>query len=1070
MNIAILAAAAVAAASPNWENLAVNSEGRMPPRTYSVPLADEQAAFSKELRIPSPYVKSLNGKWKISWVGDPAQRVMDFWKNGYDDSDWLEVNVPGCVELQGFGSPGYVNIRYPHAWDPKRDIANPTIRNRDTDKPDYNPVSSYRTSFTVPSDWKGRDVFIRFDGVYSAYTLWVNGVKVGYAEDSKLPSEFNISDYINADLSRPNVLAVEVFRWCDGSFLEDQDMFRYSGIFRDVTIWSMPKGGVWDFHVATELKDDYKNAILSVTGCDGAEARLYDASGSLVGAFTAGPVALEVKNVRLWSAEDPYLYTLVLKKGGDIRSKKIGFKEQKIVGNTFFVNGKAIKLKGVNRHECSVDGGGTVSLADMIADIELFKKYNINTVRTSHYPNHHLWYDLCDLYGVYVVAEANVEGHEPGYDKDGLGRHPEWDHSIIERNERHVVFYRNNVSVTLWSLGNETGHGNGFRRAAAAVRAADPTRPIHWERGNEDVDVDSSMYPGVEWLIQRGKLGNEKPGAKGGLKSEAGGLGFAISGHTAGKPFFLCEYAHAMGNAVGNLQEYWDVFYEYPSLIGGCIWDWVDQAVWKYSGRIDPVTGKRERFLAYGGDWDEEPNDGPFCCNGVVDPFRNVSAKLIEVGHVYRNIVVSRSKDEKDNPHAVVLELWNRFGFTSPSSFDGLWRLRVDGVVSATGAFVPPALAPLSRCRFTIPGLAEALSRTSADSEVYLEVEFLTKADTIWAKKGWAVSRNQIDLSAKGVKSFLAEAKEPFMPKITESSRSVTVVAGTTKAEFCRKSGTLSSLEMDGRVILRDPIPGVVRGPRLTCARAFTDNDRRMRDGGSWCDRRHGGFYSKGLSQLSYHARPIKIEGGKIKTVVEVTGSKSAGFTHEAVWSFTADGAIIVENKSLPHGDFPHNIPRIGLSLVLDPALERMAYYGRGPRENYIDRCTGSFLGLWESTVTEQYEPYVRPQDNGGKTAVRYVDFKDGAGRGVRFAASEPMSVQALHCCWEDLEFARHRNGQKRFRSIVAARDEVYLNLDVRQVGLGGGSCGPDPMKKYLFDPKSPVSWTLSIAPLNAGK
>ena len=244
MNIAILAAAAVAAASPNWENLAVNSEGRMPPRTYSVPLADEQAAFSKELRIPSPYVKSLNGKWKISWVGDPAQRVMDFWKNGYDDSDWLEVNVPGCVELQGFGSPGYVNIRYPHAWDPKRDIANPTIRNRDTDKPDYNPVSSYRTSFTVPADWKGRDVFIRFDGVYSAYTLWVNGVKVGYAEDSKLPSEFNISDYINADLSRPNVLAVEVFRWCDGSFLEDQDMFRYSGIFRDVTIWSMPKGGV----------------------------------------------------------------------------------------------------------------------------------------------------------------------------------------------------------------------------------------------------------------------------------------------------------------------------------------------------------------------------------------------------------------------------------------------------------------------------------------------------------------------------------------------------------------------------------------------------------------------------------------------------------------------------------------------------------------------------------------------------------------------------------------------------------------------------------------------------------
>lgn len=1066
MNIAILAAAAVAVSSataPDWENPAVNSSGRLPARTYSMPLASESAAMGSALQPETPYVKSLNGTWKISWAGDPALRVKGFWENGFDDSDWFTIDVPSCVEMRGFGTPGYVNTRYPHAWEPKRDIKNPTIRDRDTGKANYNPVSSYRTTFTVPADWKGRDVILRFDGVYSAYYVWVNGVKVGYAEDSKLPSEFDITAYLNTDAARPNVLAVEVFRWSDGSFLEDQDMYRFSGIFRDVTLWSMPKGGIWDFHAKTELKDDYKNALISVAGCDGAEARLYDADGALVGAFTAGPVAFEVKNVRLWSAEDPYLYTLILKKGGDIRTKKVGFKEQKIVGNTFYVNGKAVKFKGVNRHECNVENGRTVSLSDMITDIELFKKYNINTVRTSHYPNHHLWYDLCDLYGIYVCAEANVEAHEPGYDQDGLGLHETWFSSIVERNERNAIFYRGNVSVTLWSLGNETGHGEGFCRAADKVRAVDPTRPIHWERGNGDVDVDSHMYPSIDWLIWRGKIGNDKPPAKGKENKDK-------YAQTPGKPFFLCEYAHAMGNAIGNLQEYWDAFYEYPALSGGCIWDWVDQAIWKKTGLVDPATGKAERFLAYGGDWDEEPNDGPFCCNGVVDPFRNVSAKLIEVAHVYRNLVVTRSEDEKDNPRAVVLELWNRFCFTCADAFDGVWRLRADGKECAAGAFESPAVQPLSRCRFTIPGLAEALSRTPADAEVFLEVEFLTKADCRWAKKGWAVSRNQIALGKGVAKSFLA-AKTEFVPAITQDEKTVTVVAGSTKAIFCRKTGTLSSLEMDGRTILRDIAPGLAAGPRLTCARAFTDNDRWMRDGSAWGEnRKHGGFFSKGLSQISYHARPIKVENGKVKTVVEVTGAKSAGFTHEAVWSFSADGNISIENKSIPHGDFPSRIPRIGLSLILDPALERMAYYGRGPRENYIDRCSGSFIALWESTVTEQFEFYVRPQDNGYKADVRYVDFKDKAGRGVRFASSEPMFVQALHCNWEQLDMSRQRSGQKRYRTPVEMQKEIYLNLDVRQVGLGGASCGPGPLNKYLFDPKAPVSWTTSITPLNANK
>ena len=638
MKTTLIAAAALSAlaalAEPNdWENTAVNSRNREPARAYSMPLASADAALTDALEPATPYRISLNGTWKISWCGNPALRPLDFWKTDFDDSDWFTIDVPSCVEMRGFGSPGYVNVRYPHAnkW--------PRILNRDTEKPDYNPVSSYRRTFTVPAAWKGRDVFIRFDGVYSAYYVWVNGQQVGYAEDSKLPSEFNITKYLK---DGENQLAVEVYRWCDGSYLEDQDMFRYSGIYRDVSLFATPKVRLDDFYVTQTFSPDYRNATLNLkTTVRGGDAKvsatLYDAAFRPVGTFTD---KLDVPNVRLWSAEDPYLYTLVMKAGDDIRACRVGFKEVKIVGNAIVFNGKKIKFKGVNRHECSPENGRTVSMEEMLKDITLFKQFNINTVRTCHYPDHHSWYDLCDKYGIYVVAEANVEAHEPGYGKEGLGLHKEWFASIKERNLNHVTNYRNHPAVTLWSMGNETGHGPGFIDTIAAVKQLDPTRPIHWERGNIDADVDSTMYPSVEWLDGRGQLGDNIKSAID--LAEKKQKPDSPTRHSAGKAFFMCEYAHAMGNAIGNFQEYWDVFYKYDSLAGGCIWDWVDQAIWKYTDRVCPKTGKRERFLAYGADFDEEPNDGPFCCNGVVDPFRNVSAKLVEVGHVHRNLVVEK--------------------------------------------------------------------------------------------------------------------------------------------------------------------------------------------------------------------------------------------------------------------------------------------------------------------------------------------------------------------------------------------------------------------------------------------
>ena len=531
-----------------------------------------------------------------------------------------------------------------------------------------------------------------------------------------------------------------------------------------------------------------------------------------------------------------------------------------------------------------------------------------------------------------------------------------------------------------------------------------------------------------------------------------------------------------MGNAIGNFKEYWDVFYRHDSLAGGCIWDWVDQAVWKYTDRVDPKTGARERYLAYGGDFDEQPNDGPFCDNGVVDPLRNVTAKLVEVAHVHRNLVVTRAEGVSEAADAPVFELENRFLFTRADAYAASWELVEDGAVTKSGAFETPAVEPLKRCRFTVPGLAEALAAARPGAEVLVNFAFETREATALVPKGWAVARDQVALgtgwdfakAAKGPAAASAGTGSAVTPSgvtIDEGEKAVTVTAGPTRAVFCRASGTLCELVMNGRTVLKDPAPGLVAGPQLTCLRALTDNDIWMRRGSAWGDNlKRGSVYSRGLTQLHHHARPIAVRDGAVRVTTEVTGLKSAGFTHEAAWRFAADGAVTVENVVTPHGTMPPAIPRLGLSLKLDPALETVEWYGRGPRENYVDRNSGSFLGRWKSTVTEQFEAYVRPQDNGYKTDVRWAQLTAKDGTGVRFSASEPLFVQALHYGWEDMEFARHRNGQQRFRAPLVARPEVCLNLDVRQTGLGGASCGPEPMRKYVF-PIERTAWTLRMEP-----
>jgi beta-galactosidase len=1037
--VAVIAAGGAFAAKVNdWENPEVNSMNRLPACTYAMPLADESAALSDALEFETPWKMSLNGTWKFHWCGDSNRRPLGFENPSFDLSKWETIDVPCCVEMRGYGMPHYLAHGYPHkfAW--------PKILDKETGRPDYNPVLSYRRKFAVPDGWRGRETILRFEGVSSAFYVWINGSEVGYAEDSKLPSEFNITEFLK---DGENDISVQVFRWCDGSYVEDQDMMRFSGIFRDVALWSRPKSGIADFAVSQTFAADYTKAEVKVEvstygAAKGVEATLYDAQFKEVA--TAAPSAstsslytlhFTLYTPILWSAEKPNLYTLVLKCGEDIRAKRIGLKEQKIVGEVFYVNGKPVKFKGVNRHETSPCNGRSVTLDEMVRDITLMKRYNIDTVRTSHYPNHRLWYDLCDRYGIYLVAEANVEAHGAGYGKDGFGPIKEWEHTIVERNERQILFYRNSPSVTIWSVGNETKHGDCFRAAIAAVRKIDPSRPIHWERGAGDADMDAAMYKSVEEV--------DAFGAK----------------HDAAKdkPFFHTEYAHAMGNAIGNFQEYWDVIYAHPSLIGGCIWDWKDQAVWAGTGRIDPNTGREERYLAYGGDFYDNPHNGPICQNGIVGPLAEVTPKLVEVGHVHRNLVVDRGTG---------FVLWNRFLFTWADEFDGRWQLMEDGVEVASGRITPAHIAPLSRGDMMMEGLDAALARgceKKDGKERFVNVSFATKHDMPWAKAGWVVARDQISLGGgRGATALPAadgRARAPRAPlSVSETANALAVTCGGMVAVFSRKSGLLTQLTMNGVTVLKEVSPGVPAGPHLTCVRAFVDNDKWLKES----------FLASGLVRLGYHPEPIVVEGNAVKTVVDVTGTKGCGFRHECEYRFGPDGSVSIFSKVAPYGTMPKALPRLGLTMRLDHALEHIKYYGRGPWENYIDRCSGSFVGLYESSVTDQYVDYVRPQDNGYKSGVRWAEFTDGAGRGVRFEASEPMFMQALHYGWEDIFLARHDGWQKdalqirRYAPPVAQR-ETILNLDVRQTGLGGASVGPAPMEKYRFDPSAPVEWTLKI-------
>jgi beta-galactosidase len=1004
-----------------WQDPEVVGVNKLPARAEAIPFADAVSALTLD-RTKTPFYKSLNGDWKFNWCGRPADRPVDFYRTDFNDAKWKTIQVPSCWEMQGYGQPIYTNVRYPHPTNP------PFVDEN------YNPVGSYRTSFELPAGWETRRTIIRFGGVYSGYYLWVNGQKVGYSEDSKTTSEFDLTPFVKPGR---NQVAVEVYRWTDGSYLEDQDMFRFSGIFRDVALLSTPKTRIENFRTETILSADYKQASLEIkTDVEGPggyqlEVHLMDGAGKEVatgkssvygvtGGLSNHPLAsVKLDNPQLWSAEQPNLYTAVINlldeagKLRDTRSCRVGFRKIEWKSGVFTVNGKAVKLLGANRHEADPVRGRAITRERMIQDIKLYKQYNLNTVRNSHYPNDSYWYELCDQYGLYVVDEANIESHGMGYDWNrSLGNQPIWQKAHLDRTERMVTSNRNHPSIVMWSLGNEAGPGVNFEATAKWIHDNDPTRPVHYERYNEPCDVDSVMYPGVDYLAFEG--------AK-----------------KSNKPFFVCEYAHAMGNAVGNLKEYVEQYDKYPRLMGGCIWDWVDQGLHK------PTPDGSSWYYAYGGDFDDSPNDGPFCNNGLILPDRQVTPKLWEVKKIYQRVAFE-SADATEGK----VKVTNKFAFTNLDAYDWSYSISEDGKELAKGILPATSVAPGESKALVLP--VEKITKKPG-REYFLRVDLKLKDATIWGEKGHTVAWEQLPISNSMVAPVVVTSKLPALG-MSEEIGTYAFTAGGTRIEFDKTTGLLSSFQVDKREMVQ-------RGPWLNTFRAFVDND-------TWFQR---SYWESGLGGMAHRAITVSTQRlspsvARVTVDMDCRGYKGRGFFHRAIYTILGDGSVTVDNQFDPVGDLPQ-LPKIGLDLRLNSELQNFTYLGRGPWESYPDRKMAQDVGLYSMKVSEAGTQYVRPQENGNREEVRWAALTDSNGSGLMFQAWDKLAVTVSQNDPRDVDASRHENGEPAKFFPIIPRNETIVSLDAQQMGLGGASCGPSPLQQYLCKPGA-RTWRVIIKPV----
>ena len=1054
---------------PDWENLSVLEINREEAHASFIPFADTEQAL-KGIREDSPWYLPLNGEWRFHWTPTPEGRPQAFYRTDYDDRSWANIPVPSNWEMHGYGTPIYVSAGYPFRIDPPRVTSEPPAVY--TSYKERNPVGSYRRTFELPAQWNGRRVFIHFAGVQSAFYVWVNGKLAGYSQGSMEPAEFDVTEYLQ---ERKNQLSVEVYRWCDGSYLEDQDMWRTSGIHREVFLYSTADARISDFAVRALLDDDYSTGILQIkpelksykgNRLEGwkLEAQLYDPKNKPVLGTALSQDALPVLNAdykasvlnnrtpqrglpkfawmevclpnpRTWTAETPHLYTLVLSlvdNRGEIVETvacRVGFRRVEIKDGQLLINGKPTRLRGVNRHEHDPATGRAVSYERMKQDVILMKQANINAVRTSHYPNHTQWYELCDQYGLYVMDEANIEEHGL---RGQLASDPAWCAAFMDRAIRMVERDKNHPSIIAWSMGNESGYGANFAAISAWIKEADPTRFIHYEGAQgaptdpASIDVISRFYPRTqdEYLNPNIPEGENKERPEN-LRWER--LLNIAENPADNRPVLTSEYAHAMGNALGNLHEYWQEIYSNKRMLGGFIWDWVDQGLYK-------TNQEGVRYLAYGGDFGDKPNLRAFCFNGIVFADRQTTPKYYEVKKVYQPLSIEVAQTNFDSLSVIII---NRHHFLNLNEYEARWKIIESGKAIQSGILTDIDIPAGEKRKVSVPAKAIIpLPNTNYD----LYISFHLKEDHAWASKGYEIGFEQLSLLAplQTEQNGKVEERVPFV-KIVKNKEQFTLTGKDFSIRFDRKKGSITSLKYDGTERL-------IAAPVFQGYRAPTDNDKGF---GNWLadDWKKNSLDSLKETVIATEVveeSPYRI---KIRTHVEQEAKKGK-IIHECIWTIEGNGSIEMNNRFTPTGDLPE-LPRLGIVMALSGELENMQWYGHGPYENYNDRKTSCPPGIYTSTVTEQYVRYPVPQETGNKEGIRWLNLTDQQGRGLTFTClSGQMSGSALRFTAADLSAAAHA-------CQLHPRKEVILSLDAAMMGLGNSSCGPGVLKKYAIEKKT---------------
>ena len=1048
----------------DWENHHVLQINREPARAAFTPFHAQKGDCSI----------CLDGTWKFRWTPVPDERIVEFYQTDFNDKDWVGFPVPANWEVNGYGTPIYVSAGYPFKIDPPRVMGEPKVDY--TTYKERNPVGQYRRSFQLPAGWEARgQTFLRFEGVMSAFYVWINGERVGYSQGSMEPSEFNITNYLHAG---ENQIALEVYRYSDGSYLEDQDFWRFGGIHRSIHLLHTPDIRIRDYAVRTlPVSTDYQDFILQIDpqfsvyrGMTGKgttlQGVLKDASGREIatlkgdvedildlehkagrmnewypqrGPRKLGRMSATIKSPKRWTAETPYLYklhlTLLTAEGEVIEQveQSVGFRSVEIRNGQLLVNGAPVRFRGVNRHEHDPRTARVMSEERMLQDILLMKQANINAVRTSHYPNVSRWYELCDSLGLYVMDEADIEEHGL---RGTLASTPDWHAAFLDRAVRMAERDKNHPSIVMWSMGNESGYGPNFAAISAWLHDFDPTRPVHYEGaqgagGEPDpktVDVISRFYTRVkqEYLNPGIAEGEDKERAENARWERL----LEIAERTNdNRPVMTSEYAHSMGNALGNFKEYWDEIYSNPRMLGGFIWDWVDQGIYKTlpDGRI---------MVAYGGDFGDKPNLKAFCFNGLLMSDRETTPKYWEVKKVYSPVELRVESGG--------LRVTNRNHHTDLSQYRCLWTLSIDGKQKDQGEITLPEVAPGESEMIPLPvSIAGKKASAKATSDLRLTICFILKRDALWAKAGHEVAWEQFCIQEGALLFSKLENRGRLKVRADEEHLSISGSGFSIQWEK-NATGSLTSLTYHGKEMLAHPADFPLQ-PVTQAFRAPTDNDKSF---GNWLAK-DWSLHQMDNPRISLDSfkHEVREDGAVIVRVQTRNRYKEGMIVTKFLYTILSDGTIDLKTTFQPQGILPE-LPRLGIAFCLSSDYNTFIWQGRGPQDNYPDRKISAAVGLWKGSVADQYVHYPRPQDSGNKEEVCRLMLTDRHGKGIRVDAVEDVfSASALHYTAQDLYKETHDCNLK-------PRPEVILSLDAAVLGLGNSSCGPGVLKKYAIDKK----------------